>query len=235
MLNDKKVIIFDMDGTLIDSVGIWNEVDVTLIQRLCAGKQPLSTKVQEERDHILRRFSCSASPYMDYCGYLKKTYASTLSVGEIHSLRYEIAQNYLINIIDYKENADIFIRNLKAAGYILVIATTTRRNNMNIYRTQNRNIISKANIDDYFSLIYTREDTKKIKPDPEIYLRVMNELGVPAQKCLVFEDSLIGIEAAKNAGIESVAVYDKYSDAERDRINTLSDYQIDTYSQLLWN
>lgn len=233
MLDDKKVIIFDMDGTLIDSVGIWNEVDVTLIQRLCAGKQPLSMKVQEERDHILRKFSRSASPYMDYCAYLKKTYASSLSAGEIHSLRYEIAQDYLINIIDYKENADIFIRKLKAAGYILVIATTTRRNNMDIYRTQNLNIINKANIDDYFSLIYTREDAKKIKPDPEIYLRVMNELGVPAQKCLVFEDSLIGIEAAKNAGIESVAVYDKYSDAERDQINTLSDYQIDTYSQLL--
>jgi len=65
LLDDKKVIIFDMDGTLIDSVGIWNEVDVTLIQRLCAGKQPLSIKVQEERDHILRRFSRSASPYMD--------------------------------------------------------------------------------------------------------------------------------------------------------------------------
>ena len=46
---------------------------------------------------------------------------------------------------------------------------------MNIYRTLNKNIIEKANLDEYFSFIYTREDVKEIKPNPEIYLRILKE------------------------------------------------------------
>ena len=61
----------------------------------------------------------------------------------------------------------------------------------------------------------------------------MSELHVKPEECLVFEDSLIGIEAAKNAGIPSVAVYDPYSDGEREQINALADYQIQSYTQLL--
>jgi beta-phosphoglucomutase-like phosphatase (HAD superfamily) len=122
---------------------------------------------------------------------------------------------------------------LTEKGYILTIATTTRRNNVNVYRTRNEKIRNKADLDTYFRLVYTREDAKEIKPNPEIYLRVMEELGVTAEECLVFEDSLIGIEAAKNAGIESVAVYDPYSDGEREQINALADYQIQSYTELL--
>ena len=53
------------------------------------------------------------------------------------------------------------------------------------------------------------------------------------EECLVFEDSLIGIEAAKRAGIPSAAVYDPYSDGEREQINALADFQIDSYAQLM--
>jgi beta-phosphoglucomutase-like phosphatase (HAD superfamily) len=104
---------------------------------------------------------------------------------------------------------------------------------VNVYRTRNEKIRKKADLDTYFRLVYTREDAKEIKPNPEIYLRVIEELGVTAEECLVFEDSLIGIEAAKNAGIESVAVYDSYSDAEREQINALADYQVQSYTELL--
>lgn len=233
MLNGKKVIIFDMDGTLIDSVGIWNQVDTALIRQISTVPNPCTENVQAQRDRVLCQFSTSASPYMEYCAYLRDTYRSALSADEIHTLRYQIAQEYLVGTIDYKKDADTFIRKLKSAGYTLVIATTTKKSNMEIYRTKNLNIINKANLDDYFSLIYTREDAREIKPNPEIYLRVMRELGVSAKECLVFEDSLIGIEAAKRAGIESVAVYDIYSDADREAIHALADYRIDSYTELL--
>lgn len=64
-------------------------------------------------------------------------------------------------------------------------------------------------------------------------MRVLKELQVAAEECLIFEDSLIGMEAAKHAGIAAVAVYDVYSDAEREQICALADYQIDSYSELL--
>ena len=233
MLEGKKVIIFDMDGTLIDSVGIWNQVDEALITRIRSERAPLPENVQLQRDEALRRFSKAESPYMEYCAFLKEKYGAVQSPDEIHTLRYEIAQEFLQNVIDYKPDADTFIRWLKEQGYILTIATTTKRSNVDVYRTRNTRMIEKAKIDDYFRLVYTREDAREIKPNPEIYLRVMEELGVSAEECLVFEDSLIGLEAARNAGMESVAVYDKYSDGEREQINALSDYQIQTYTELM--
>lgn len=233
MLEGKKVIIFDMDGTLIDSVGVWNDVDRTLIQRIRTDGGTDTADVQEQRDEVLRRFSKAANPYVEYCGFLKERYASTMSAEEIHTLRYDIAQHFLKNVIDYKPDADTFLHRLKASGYTLVIATTTKRSNMDIYRTQNSNMMAKAKIDELFTLVYTREDAREIKPNPEIYLRVMKELNAAPEECLVFEDSLIGIEAAKNAGIQSVAVYDRYSDGEREQINALADYRLESYTRLL--
>lgn len=58
-------------------------------------------------------------------------------------------------------------------------------------------------------------------------------LRVSAEECLVFEDSLIGIEAAKNAGMQAAAVYDRHSDGEREQINALADYQVQNYTVLL--
>ena len=233
MLEGKKVIIFDMDGTLIDSVGVWNDVDRALIGRIRAGGGPLVEDVQAQRDEALRRFSKDPNPYIQYCAFLGERYGSLLAPEEIHTLRYEIAQDYLRNVVDYKPDADVFLHKLKQAGYTLAIATTTKRGNMDIYRTQNVNMAAKARIDDLFTLVYTREDAKEIKPNPEIYLRAMRKLGAAPEECLVFEDSLIGIEAAKNAGIQSAAVYDPYSDGERGQIDALADFQVRSYTQLM--
>lgn len=137
---------------------------------------------------------------MEYCGFRKETYGA-------------------------REGADTLIRWLKEREYTLVIPTT-KRSNMEAYRTRNARMMEKARIGDYFTLVYTREDAKEIKPNPEIYLRVMSELGVSPEECLVFEDSLIGIEAAKNAGMQAAAMYDRYSDGEREQINALADYQV---------
>lgn len=233
MFKHKKVIIFDMDGTLIDSVGIWNEVDSRLIKELGYNNIIKSNMIQQQRDVALREYSKEKNPYIKYCELLGKKYKSKLNGEEILNLRYNIAQDYLKNIIDYKPNAEILIKKLKDKGYIIGIASTTRKNNMEIYRISNKKIMEKANLDEYFSFIYTREDAKEIKPNPEIYLRIMKEQNVSSKECLVFEDSLIGVEAVKNAGIECVAMYDKYSDEEREEINILADYKFNSFNEVI--
>lgn len=233
MFQGKKVIIFDMDGTLIDSVGIWNEVDKNLIRKLGFLGELDDKAIQKQRDNLLRHFSKAENPYVEYCKSLAEKYRSNLRKEEILKLRYEIAQDYLKNEVDYKPNADQLIQKLKEKGFILAIASTTRRPNMEIYEVENQNIISKAKLTDYFSLILTREAVQEMKPNPEIFLKTVEELNVKKEECLIFEDSLVGVEAAKRAGIEVVAVYDKYSDEEREQINELSDYQIKDYSEAI--
>lgn len=233
MFKGKKLIIFDMDGTLIDSVGVWNKVDIELIKELGCKEELNENKVQQQRDNKLRKFSKTENPYITYCQFLGTKYGSNLNGEETFQKRYAIAQNYLRNEIDYKENVPEFLKLLKEKNYTLIIVSTTRRKNMEIYCNENVNIINKANIKEYFSAVYTREDAKEIKPNPEIYLRVLEEFKVSKEQCLIFEDSLIGIDAANNAGIEVVVMYDKYSDLERDEINKKATYSFNNYREVI--
>ena len=232
MLTNKKFIFFDMDGTLIDSVGVWNQIDQKLIENQ-TNKIVDEIIIQNDRDTQLQKFSSEINPYLCYCQYLKEKYKFQLSPEEIIKLRYEIAQDFLQNIIDYKPQADLIIKKLKEKKFTLAITTTTKRTNMEIYRTLNKNIISKAPLDEYFDLIYTREDVAKIKPNPEVYLKAMQAFNAKAEECIVFEDSLVGIKAAKNAGLKTVAIYDKYSNNDIEEIKQQADFFINNYAELL--
>lgn len=232
MIKGKKVAIFDMDGTLINSVGIWNEVDRKLIQT--AGNIDIHTKeAQEQRDRVLRKFNHVRNPYMEYCGHLKEKYEIPLTIDEIIALRYQIATDLLTHKVDYKKNAVKVLKLLKRNGFTLIIATTTGKSNMEIYRTKNQNIISKGYLDDFFTAIYTREDVKEIKPSPEIHLRILKDFAASPEECIIFEDSLVGVEAARKAGIESIVIHDEHSDHERDQINNISDYQFNDFDEIL--
>ena len=231
MLENKKVIIFDMDGTLIDSIGIWNDIDEELIKTIGDGTID-NVDIAKQRDTKLKEYSKYDDAYLEYCDFLKEKYKSTMDIVEIKKLRYEIADNYLKNVIDYKPNAEKVIKYLKEKGFILVIASTTNDHTIEHYKNDNQNIISKANLEDMFSLIYSKGAVKELKPNPEIHYKILKELNVIPEECLIIEDSLIGVEAANNAGIEVAVIYDKYSDCNREEINNLAQYKFKDFEEM---
>lgn len=232
MLEGKKLVIFDLDGTLLDTVGLWNEIDREIISTFGTKPAPDLKTIQTERDRIINNAQ-DPHPYIAYCEYLKAHYAATLDAQSLYDERYRIADDFLTNRVDYKPAAPEFLKALKARGLKLAVASTTRGKNIEIYRTKNRHLLEKAPFDEMFEVVYSRNDAERIKPDPAIHIRLMREFNVTPQECLIFEDSLVGAQAAHAAGIECAVIYDQYSDDDRDELNRLADYRFDDFGRAL--
>ena len=231
MWKNKKIIIFDLDGTLIDSMGIWNKVDSRLIAKLnfCP---PDEMEIQNNRDNFLRKHLGEPDIYLLYCDYLRATTHSKLSPNDIYVARNKIAQKMFEDELMFKEGAKELIVFLNSRGYKLILATTSGIQQIKLYRTRCKKIDFNY-IDLYFSAIYTKEDIGRLKPDPAIHQFILKEYDAVPSDCLVIEDSLSGIQAAKAAQIEVVAVMDYYSRNNIAEIKADADYFFENLFELL--
>ena len=98
-----------------------------------------------------------------------------------------------------------FLRAFRRSGGLTAIASTAREQNL-------RNALRHIGAENHFNLILAGENVSKGKPDPEIYLTVLESLGVSPREAVVFEDSDVGFRAAEAAGIEYIKVYSLYFD-----------------------
>lgn len=101
--------------------------------------------------------------------------------------------------------------------------------NIERYQQYNANVNSAIDFTHDFDLILTRGNVKHIKPHPEIYLTAMQHFQLQPEECLIVEDSLIGIEAAVFAGIDAVAIYDEYSAAEQEQIQSKARFYVQNF------
>ena len=183
-----------------------------------------------ERDNVFRTNNVG-DIYLNYCEYLKIKYNSNLSKEEILQFRRDLSKK-VSKDIKYKPDADVIIKYLKSQNIKIALGTVSRRETIDIYI--NENIKNKCNLQEYFDFIITKDDVTLKKPNPEVYNKIIKKFKIDdLSKCVVIEDSLTGVLAAKNANLNVIAIYDKYSDKDREKINELADYNVANFKELM--
>ncbi len=231
-LKDKKYIIFDMDGTLIDSIGVWNRTDQKLIEDFGNLTIDLDT-IQKERDSFIHQ-NQNSDIYLAYCKNLIKKYNLNINdAKQLLKIRWDKSGEVLEKEMDFKKDVVNLVLKLKELGFTLILATMTTQVQLDIYSKRNKKMLSQMNITEIFDLITTKEDVKNKKPHPEIYNKIMDNYNATPNECLIFEDSYTGVLASHNARIEVINVYDKYADIDREKINEVTDYSIKRYKEFI--
>lgn len=230
MFRNKEAIVCDMDGTLIDSIGLWNDVDTELISSF--GKIP-HQNVGIERTKFLSE-NTGGDIYADYCKFLIDTYGiEGISPQDLSTLRSEFSKDFHEHHMDFKPGADEFLLRAKEKGYKLFLASSTSKWVIDIYNNKNKKMMSKLLMRDVFDGILTREDVSHKKPNPEVYLRTIELSGKEKHRVIAIEDELVGVKAAISAGIDVISMYDKYADTDRDYIDALATYSVKDYYPLI--
>lgn len=230
-LSGLDLVIFDLDGTLIDSNGVHNYLDIELVRSL--GETKNSEEILQERDLFFKKNNNIGDIYLNYCEYLKTKYKSNMSKEEILQYRRDLSKK-ISKDIKYKPDADKMIKYLKKQKIKIALGTVSRRETINIYINENKNIKNKCDLQEYFDFIVTKDDVKLKKPNPEVYNKIIEKFNISdLAKCIVIEDSLTGVIAAKKANLDVIVVYDKYSDKDREKINELADYNVADFKELI--
>lgn len=211
-LNMKEIdaVIFDLDGTLVDSMWMWRQIDIEYLGRYGI---EIPDDLQEEIEGM---------SFSETAVYFKERFNIPDSVEQIKSNWNEMSYDIYKNRVPLKPGAKEFLNKLKSEGKKLAIATSNSRELASCV------LDSKGILDD-FGAIVTGCDVGAGKPKPDVYLKAAELLGVEAKKCLVFEDIPHGLLAGINAGMKTCAIEDDYSLIFKEEKVNLADYYIKDY------
>ncbi len=214
MWKEKKAVIFDLDGTVVDSMWMWKSIDMEYLGGF-------GIDLPEDLHK-----SISGKSFSETAAYFKETFDLPDSVEEIKNAWNTMAMHKYTHEVPLKTGMLEFLKQLKKNGIRTGIATS---NSLELVGA----VLKSLSVEEYFDEVHTACEVAKGKPAPDIYLLVAERLGVKPEDCLVFEDISEGILAGKAAGMEVCAIEDEFSAKDREEKQRLADYYIVDYTELL--
>lgn len=214
MLQDIKAVIFDVDGTLVDSMWIWREIDVEFLARR-------NIELPQDMQKDIEGLS-----YTSTAEYFRERFDLPMTVDEIKEEWRVMADELYKTRIPLKEGVRELLDVCRAKGLKIGIATSNSRALV-------ENMLKRHDIEQYFDGIRTSCEVPRSKPFPDVYLKAAEDLGVAPENCLVFEDTVAGATAGKAAGMRVVAIYDELSAESREHLEQLAVLYIEDFHEFL--
>ena len=213
-LKQQKGYLFDLDGTLLDSMGVWEQIDVDFLTRrnipvpedYAQAIAPMGFRRAAE--YTIARFGFSQSP------------------EEIMEEWHQMAVEQYAHHLSRKPGAKEYLEELKQQGKPLAVVTAS-------YPELYQHALERGGVLDLFDTIVTVNQVPRGKGFPDIYLEAAKRIQVPPQQCAVFEDITQGIQGAKAADCLAVAVYDSANQGQWDQTKALADLSIRSFEELL--
>ena len=213
-LENKKAMLFDLDGTLVDSMWMWEAIDIEF----------LGAYGYECPDDIQR--AIEGMSFSETAVYFKERFDLPLSLDEIKAVWTRMSIDKYRHEVRLKPGVLEFLKYCKENGIRTGIGTS---NGSEIVDA----VLTSLKVKEYFDAVVTACEVAHGKPEPDIYLEVTKRLGVQPENCLVFEDIPAGIMAGKAAGMPVIAMEDDFSADLMDEKRALADAVISDYRELL--
>ena len=206
-----KGAIFDLDGTLLDSMFIWDTIGEDYLRTL--GKEP-----HEDLKETFMTLTLEEA-----AEYYREHYKVTLSVTEIVDSINAMVEGIYRTKVTLKPGVMAYLRLLKERGVKMCVATVTDR-----YLVEDT--LERLGILHYFSEIFTCAEVGYGKDKPIIYQKALEHLGTAKEETFVFEDSLFALETAKIDGFPTVGVYDMH-ESRQEEMKRLADCYVRSFEE----
>jgi HAD superfamily hydrolase (TIGR01509 family) len=207
-----KGAIFDLDGTLLDSMPLWNNFGQYYLQTRGI-VSPAGLGETLKAMSLLQ----AARYFREHFGFVDTETEILIQFNDL------LAMHYRDRIV-LKPQVYSFLKRLKEAGVKLCIATATDRNLAQA-------ALQRLGIIGCFEFILTCADVCCGKDEPLIFLRSLDMLGTKKEETIVFEDALYAIKTAKEAGFLVAGVFDESAKADADEIKILTNYYINSFEE----
>src|SRR5215831_9651217 len=184
-----RAVIFDLDGVLADSEPWWNEIDAKLLAEYAVKYRG------EYHGNVL------GVSYRLAVEFYKNAFHISASVEKLMRRRGQIATEFFANRVGLFPSAKATLEALRQMKLHLAVATSS-------VSASARPFLERTGIKDFFEVIVTGDEIQRGKPHPDIYLHVAEKLNLPTDACLVVEDALSGVAAAKAANMRVAAIPD---------------------------
>ncbi len=208
-----KGAIIDLDGTILDSMSIWDKAGEMFLYNLGIEAEPGLSKIM---------FCMSM---IEGAEFLRNRYRLDMDVEAIVTGINHTIEDFYFNHVQLKEGVEPFLKSMRQAGIKMVAATSC-----------DRQVIEKAlvrlEIIDYFDKLFTCTEIGVGKEKPDIYLAAAEHLGTCPKETWVFEDALYAIQTARDVGFKTVGIFDASNIDNIDEIKTTSDIYLEELNDI---